>query len=521
MKEKKKGKTKIPPKIEIEFIGQDEEQARIEQEKRLRAEKELAKKKKKKPSKAEKIERKNAQKISQVEPEKIRKIEKKSKEDFIQELDFTIEGLIEEEEPKQADFPKERSPKIKKQEKVPKAKIQKITSKPKIQPFQKSEKRRLSKKWIVLGSILVIVSLGLVCFYFTNEEFEANVDEYIFHKNKVSEDLISIPLDASKDPKVIAYNGNLAVLSENTLKGYNTVGNEIGNVSLKVNNPIYETDGKYLIIGEKNSPKLYLVDHMNIAWEKEIEGSISRVAVNKNGYSAIVITDTSYKSIVALYDEKGKELFKIYLSTTAIVDIDLSDDNQYLGMAEIDTNGTQIQSTIKMVDIKKGQTNPNEAIIYTHKAEAGRLIVDIAFQSRGRLICMYDHAIEVTTASSNEEILKLSDNGGKANFAEINLDGSVYRVLEQSAGLFKANTVIEMVNTTSKKKTIHTVDGIAKSTHAQGNRIILNLGSEIEFLTDSGWVSKRYTTSKAIKDIVVSGSVAGIVYRDQVEIINL
>ena len=39
-KQKKKKQANVPPKIEIEFIGQKEEEARIEQEKRLRAEKE-------------------------------------------------------------------------------------------------------------------------------------------------------------------------------------------------------------------------------------------------------------------------------------------------------------------------------------------------------------------------------------------------------------------------------------------------------------------------------------------------
>lgn len=51
--------------------------------------------------------------------------------------------------------------------------------------------------------------------------------------------------------------------------------------------------------------------------------------------------------------------------------------------------------------------------------------------------------------------------------------------------------------------------------------IILNMGTEVEFLNDSGWIVKRYSGSRAIKDIVINGSIAGIVYRDQVEIINL
>ena len=134
---------------------------------------------------------------------------------------------------------------------------------------------------------------------------------------------------------------------------------------------------------------------------------------------------------------------------------------------------------------------------------------------------MYDNSIHLTTLDADEELMSLKDEEGNTNFADINLNNAAYLVQEKSAGLFKANTVLEIMNTSSKKKTVHTVDGIAKSTVASGNTIVLNLGSEVEFLTDSGWVSKRYTTSKAIKEIVVNGNIAGIVYRDQVEIINL
>lgn len=520
-KQKKKKQANVPPKIEIEFIGQKEEEARIEQEKRLRAEKEAKKKKKKKE------QTKTSGKISQVDfSQKSGKKKQEVQEENPEELDFTIQGLVEEEENEEflgEETAKEPEKIVEKKPQKPKKKsVQKQAhvESDKIKQIPKTPKKS-KKKWGILVGILCFIGVILVSLYFTNETFQENVDEYVFRKNKQSEDLISIPLDASENPKVIAYNGMLSVLAENNLKVYNAVGNLSAEIELKVNDPIYATNGRYLVIGEKNSQKLYLVDHTNIAWENDIEGNIARVTVNRNGYSAIVITGTSYKSIVAVYDEKGKELFKIYLATTSVADIALSEDNQYLGIAEIDTTGTQIQSIIKMVEIEKAQSSPNDSIVSTYRADAGNLIVDIAYQSRGRLICMYDNSIHLTTLDADEELMRLKDEEGNTNFADINLNNAAYLVQEKSAGLFKANTVLEIMNTSSKKKTVHTVDGIAKSTVASGNTIVLNLGSEVEFLTDSGWVSKRYTTSKAIKEIVVNGNIAGIVYRDQVEIINL
>ena len=147
------------------------------------------------------------------------------------------------------------------------------------------------------------------------------------------------------------------------------------------------------------------------------------------------------------------------LATTSVADIALSDDNKYLGIAEIDTTGTQIQSLIKLVELSKAQNNPKDSIVYTHKANAGDLLIDISFQSRGRLICLYDTSIFsfVVKYGYNRLIWGSRDN-----------NGSITIFIEKSSGLFKANTILEIVNTNSKKKNIHTVAGIAKSTSAYG-----------------------------------------------------
>lgn len=40
--------------------------------------------------------------------------------------------------------------------------------------------------------------------------------------------------------------------------------------------------------------------------------------------------------MVKVYSPEGKDLFTMYLSTTYAVDIDISEDNKYLAVAEID-----------------------------------------------------------------------------------------------------------------------------------------------------------------------------------------
>ena len=64
-------------------------------------------------------------------------------------------------------------------------------------------------------------------------------------------------------------------------------------------------------------------------------------------------------------------------------------------------------------------------------------------------------------------------------------------------------------------------DSVTKDVRAYENIIALNLGSEIEFINTDGWLVKRYISKQEITNMVFSNSVAGIVYRDRVELINL
>ena len=51
--------------------------------------------------------------------------------------------------------------------------------------------------------------------------------------------------------------------------------------------------------------------------------------------------------------------------------------------------------------------------------------------------------------------------------------------------------------------------------------IAVNLGTEVEFVNTDGKLVKRYVANQEITNIVVSDSMAGIIYRDKIEIINL
>lgn len=388
---------------------------------------------------------------------------------------------------------------------------------------EKTKKTKFSRRKLILLIVIVVLALIIaICsiIYASNKEFRDFMDQYLFHKNITQENVPMIELKDASNSHVIAYGRNLCILAENTLSQFNSVGNKEQEVKIEIHHPIYETSGRYLVIGEKNSKKLYLLSGMNIIWEKEVDGNIAKVTVNQNGYVSCIVTGTTYKSVIITYDAKGNELFKTYRSSSMAVDVSISKDNSYLAFAEVNTSGTVIQSTIQVISIQKAREE-EEPIIYTRTAPQNSLILKLKYHDKNRLVCMYDDSIHMIESDVDMVLYTLNETEPKITFADINLNNYVFRSVEKSTGLFSADTVIEMMNVGNQKENLYTVEGVAKSITCYDNVIAVNLGSEIDFINTNSWLIKRYTSSQEARNIVIGEGLAGIVYREKVEIVSL
>ena len=220
-----------------------------------------------------------------------------------------------------------------------------------------------------------------------------------------------------------------------------------------------------------------------------------------------------------MYDPKGKELFNTYLSSTRAVDVSISNDNKYLAIAEIDTSGTIIQSNIKIISIDKASTDPTNSLENTYQSEANKMITNIKYQDRNKLVCMYTDSI---TEISNGETITLVDNENKkVIFQSIDLTNYACSIEEKSSGLFTADSLVNIVNVGNQQTKQYIADSVTKELYTYGDIMALNLGTEVEFISVDGWLVKRYLANQEITNIVVSDSIAGIIYRDKIEIINL
>lgn len=388
--------------------------------------------------------------------------------------------------------------------------------------WQEPEDKKLNKKKVigVVIILLIILIFGILFFIYKNNRIvRVWVDKNIFQKEKVQNYLPSIEIEQIDNENIYAYYKYIGILNKNSFQIYDSTAKKVNSLQIEVSKPVFDSNNRYLVVGEKKGQKLYLIDDKDIKWERNIDGNISEVTVNKNGYVAVTIVDTSYKTVVALYDPQGEQLFNTYLSTTRVVATSISEDNKYLAIAEVDTSGTLVQSNIKIISIADGKNDPANSIkkIYSENNE---LVTNIKYQYKNRLLCMFTDKITEIKPYESEEVISEFKNK-KIVFASVVMSNASVTVEEKSSGLFTADSCINIVNSDNKYLISYTADSVSKEINTYDNVIALNLGSEVEFISSNGWLIKKYIAEQEINTIVLSNSIAGIIYRDRIEIINL
>lgn len=385
-----------------------------------------------------------------------------------------------------------------------------------------TQDKKINKKKLIITiivAILVVLSVVVIGVYYTNKQAREWIDKNIFRKEVLQDKVTTIDLKENENSNIYAFNKYIGILNKTKFSIYGNTGNEEKTLDIQISNPIWNSANRFLAIAENKGQKFYLILDKEISWETEVEGNISQVHVNKNGYVAIVIVDTSYKTVIKMYDSKGKELFNTYLASTRAVDVSISNDNKYLAIAEVDTSGTIIKSNIKIISIDKASTDPTNSLENTYQGEENKLITNIKYQDKNKLVCMYTDSIHEIV--DGNDITLLNNENKKVIFQSINLTNNACSIEEKSSGLFTADSVVNIVNTENQQTKQYTADSVTKELYTYGDIIALNLGTEIEFINVDGWLVKRYVANQEITNIVVSDSIAGIIYRDKIEIINL
>ena len=377
--------------------------------------------------------------------------------------------------------------------------------------------RRLNKKKIILLIcifLIIVLTIILSILYKNNVHVRLFLDEYVFRKNITENTLPKISTESSYS---FVFNDHIVCLDKNVLTFYNKSANKIDEIDVEISEPLFVANGKFLCIAEKNGSKIYLISGRNIIWQKDIEGQISNLSLNKNGYVAVSISGTTHTTVCKVYDENGTDLFTNYLSESYVIDSAISNDNKFLALAETNFSGIAIQSNIQIISIDKALTNSSDTIQYSYSAPIDDFIINIEYSANNDLVCLYDNHIDIIKDNSVSEVTSFANSN--ILFADIN--NKLIQIEKRSTGILSSEFELQLIDISTLEQKVYALDKEPKSIEVFGNIVAVNFGTKVLFINNSGWLIKNYTSSQEIQSIILSNDLAGIVYNDKVEILDL
>lgn len=167
-------------------------------------------------------------------------------------------------------------------------------------------------------------------------------------------------------------------------------------------------------------------------------------------------------------------------------------------------------------EIVKG--NSNNSTVYIYNAQENQMVIDVKYQEKGQLVCMYDNSIHMIYQENDSTFTEFNED---TEIADINLKSNTVRVEEINVGLFKSKTKVILKNILTEVETTYEVNSSMKDLTCYNQIVAVNLGTEVHFINLNGWLEKKYVSKQEPKEIVLGTSVAGIVYRDRIKVLSI
>ena len=384
--------------------------------------------------------------------------------------------------------------------------------------LDKFKERRKNRKMIkfTIITLIAIIILVFIALYMANKSFSSFIDTYILKKRISENDANSLTIDTDNLSLIYAYDKSLVVYSDGSINFYNTDAKQTGNIEMTLSKPIADSEDKYLTLADYGLQKVCLIKSNSLVWQKDIEGKISKVSVNKQGYVAVSVTGTTYESIVMLFNENGDLLFSKYLSTY-VIDVDISDDSKYISIAEVDNSTILPVTKIEMVSVGLASTSSENATINTYEAESNKLLTGMNFQSKNVLVCSFEDYVLKMTDSSSDRLYEFSD---LTAYLEVDSRKGFVRIDKEESSVFKSDYRLKITNENNSEK-VYIIEGSIKSLVCKDNKIALNLGKEVQFIDNNGWLVKKFIGNQEVKSVLVSNKIGIIVFKDKISIVNL
>ncbi|MBR1884190.1 MAG: hypothetical protein IJ809_04560 [Clostridia bacterium] len=352
---------------------------------------------------------------------------------------------------------------------------------------------------------VIIIVVGLVVFF----NYGPILGIKLFD---IDSDDIVINNILSNETICLEYNSELLIYSSGIINTYDKSGNITWTYKLIDGFvPTIYTNGKYMLVANKNNGMIYYFDSKKEIANRVIEGNIENVYINSTGTFIVqYVKDVGYKKIIAMYDKKGKQKYsEEYIDSSPIIGIEFTQEENKVLVVQADSSHITIGTVFGILNFS-----------------------DSSFQ---KIITLEDKLI-YNYKFLNDEIIYISDkavesyninNGNKA--VVHSLEESQTNYVSLSSNYF---VTVETINSGSKvsSKKFDDTD-IASNVlntypkYIENSGLLTYIASEntIYIINKWGVIVSEIGISLSPKKIVVFNEEksAALIYSNKVQIINI
>ncbi len=358
----------------------------------------------------------------------------------------------------------------------------------------------MNKKAIIIGLIIVFICI----FAFLGFYFHDDIQNYFEEESWIYvEPYIGKKIEASN---VYIGGTNLFIIRDNNLYIYSKKLDLVSTEAIGTSQVVYDSNGTYTIIASKDKKFMRLYKNEKMLWNKAIDLELQSISLNKNGYIAVIFTQNGYKSGVKLFSNNGDEVLNIYLGSTYAVDAEISSDNKTLYVGEVDFNGINVRSNLKIVDVS---TNKSKVVTF----DDDELITTVEYADSKH-----------TYIQTNEAIYLLDGEGNTSRIYEYVVKNTVYSSIDSvklPIVIEKNDNIIRVLK--EQEDRFLNIEEEPQMVDSLGNNMAIYVENEVWIINSNCRILKKCKLNNGIIDVkfMNDGKILALIFNDKVELIKV
>jgi hypothetical protein len=384
--------------------------------------------------------------------------------------------------------------------------------------MEQTKINRPRKNWALISLLIIILTgMAFAVFLFKGKDLSLNevilmIKNYIVSTTHSKSSDATISYEVNSHSLLIPYGKGFIIVDNNGIQSYNIKGEQEWKEDLIISNPLVKTSRRYLVIADLTSNNIYFFRGKARLWSKIVEGNILNISVNDSGYLGLIYKDTSYKSVVEVFDSKGICILQRYYSNNYAIDAQVSSDARNVAVGEVDVSGFSMNSGVRFINTDTQKD--------TFISEDNSIISDIAFWDKNVIVCL-DKQVLCIDKDHNKTVINDFSNDRVTDVA-LNRNRYIIKV-QKNSNIPNASSLICIIDKKGKTIGSYSARSNLVNIDSKGDTIGLNFGNKVIFINEFGKEIGQFEPKKDAKEIKLTtdGIYAAIIYRDSIDIINV